>query len=171
METKQCKKCQRDLDLNSFRIRRINNYEWCEKTCRECERLKAKEYRNQPDYYSHRKEYRLSKAGNIKFHVQERLSQWKSKTINSDLDSNYLIELYNNQNGLCYYTGEVLSVGQSRGHAMKDSISLDRLIPEKGYVQGNVVWCSYLSNTMKQDLTESDFYSYIRNILLIKDGK
>jgi hypothetical protein len=35
-------------------------------------------------------------------------------------------------------------------------------------VQGNVAWCSYLANTMKQNMTEQEFYDYMKNILQYK---
>lgn len=46
-----------------------------------------------------------------------------------------------------------------------DGISLDKLTPELGYVEGNVVFCAFRVNTMKGPLTEAEFYKSMRAIL------
>ena len=48
-------------------------------------------------------------------------------------------------------------------------MSLDRLSPKKGYIEGNVVWCMFLINTCKNMLTEKEFYNMCRDILRNKD--
>lgn len=39
-----------------------------------------------------------------------------------------------------------------------DSPSLDRIVPELGYVPGNVVWISMQANRVKQDATVDELY-------------
>jgi len=51
------------------------------------------------------------------------------------------------------------------GKPLPNSLSLDRLIPSEGYIQGNVVWCSYFINTMKGNLSEREFYDLMNTIL------
>jgi len=46
-----------------------------------------------------------------------------------------------------------LPLEQSRGEAAPCSPSLDRIIPELGYVPGNVCVISYRANTLKRDAT------------------
>ena len=38
------------------------------------------------------------------------------------------------------------------------SPSLDRIIPSKGYMKGNVVWISMKANSIKQDATASEIH-------------
>ena len=52
----------------------------------------------------------------------------------------FLIRLWESQKGICFYTGEVLSL--DRGRSKWNSASLDRIDPSQGYVIGNVVWTS-----------------------------
>lgn len=50
---------------------------------------------------------------------------------------------------------------QRIGHGAKTSESptLDRVIPELGYVEGNVVWISDLANRIKSNATEKELYA------------
>jgi len=48
-----------------------------------------------------------------------------------------------------------------------DGLSLDRLEPEKGYIEGNVVFCKCSINTMKGPLTETGFYQRMQQILQV----
>lgn len=57
------------------------------------------------------------------------------------------------QEGRCFYTDALLSREMGRGKAMDDSWSIDRVVPEKGYVFTNVVICSNKANRIKNDMT------------------
>jgi hypothetical protein len=46
-----------------------------------------------------------------------------------------------------------------KGYTNPNSPSLDRVIPEYGYVQGNMVFISHLANKIKQDATEKELYA------------
>ncbi len=100
--------------------------------------------------------------------ICNKITSWRKKEGPvSNLTTNYLIELFESQQGRCYYTNEELEI--SGGKVRANTASLDRLDPDKGYVEGNVAWCSFFSNTMKGGLTEQEFYDFIRNILKNKD--
>lgn len=121
---------------------------------------------NYETVYAKKKEVRVERKNDIKFHVQEKISTWrKASVVPSDLTVDYLIELYNKQDGYCHYSGDKMVFGWVDGKIHVNSLSLDKLEPSKGYVQGNVVWCSYLCNTMKQNMSELEFYSFISKIL------
>ena len=55
-----------------------------------------------------------------------------------------------------------------KGKVKDNTASLDRLTPENGYRKGNVVWCSFLLNTMKRKMTEDEFYELLKQILSYK---
>jgi hypothetical protein len=137
-------------------------------TCQSCEARLAKEYMaaNKGKRSEAKKKHREKFYGTIKYHVQEKISTWrKASCVHSDLTVDYLIELYNRQDGYCYYSGEKMVFGWVDGKVHHNSLSLDKLDPAKGYVQDNVVWCTYLVNTMKQDMTDQEFYVYMNKIL------
>lgn len=45
------------------------------------------------------------------------------------------------------------------GSPADDSPSLDRIIPERGYVRGNVAWICNRANTIKSTATEKELYA------------
>lgn len=116
--------------------------------------------------YTKKKAVRIERKNDIRFHVQEKIATWrKASVVPSNLTVDYLVELYNKQEGRCHYSGEKMVFGWVAGKVHANSLSLDKLEPDKGYVRGNVVWCSYLCNTMKQNMSELEFYSFISKIL------
>ena len=72
-----------------------------------------------------------------------------------NLKADHLLDLYKTQKGRCFYTDRRIIPGiehQNKRH----TISLDRIIPHKGYVKGNVVLCSGQANLIKNDQTLAD---------------
>lgn len=140
--------------------------------CIGCSKQKFNSYieENHDLVYSKKKENHKIHKNNIRFHVQNKIATWrKASIILSDLTVDYLVQLYEQQDGYCYYSNEKMIFGWVDGKVHHNSLSLDKLDPNRGYIQGNVVWCSYLVNTMKQNMSESQFYTYLQNILRNKN--
>jgi len=64
----------------------------------------------------------------------------------------YVESLWHRQKGLCFYTDVPLVVQSGRG-SCRESLSFDKIVPQFGYVSGNVVLCTRKANAVKQDLT------------------
>ena len=176
MENKICNKCNQDLPIDSFRLRESNYQTKSEKRtfsfyvghCRECERQTSLDHarNNKSSRKARRDIYWQTARYDIKKHISYRLAVWKKKTPEVfNLTTDYLYDLYNQQNGNCFYTNRKMIVGGKHGESYKDFLSLDRLFPEKGYVKGNVVWCTYFINTMKGQLTYNEFHLLIKDII------
>jgi len=80
-----------------------------------------------------------------------------------NLNYDDLIGAWNKQNGKCYYTKVPLNLNlqvkkRNRPHEMFPSI--DRQIPSLGYTKGNVVWCVYKINRMKDTMSHEDFVKF-----------
>jgi len=115
--------------------------------------------------------------GNFKVYLTAKFNSYKhsakEKNVPFNLSIKYLVNLFDMQKRLCYYTGKPLIIRSNRGLGEKCitlpdchyQASLDRLIPREGYVEGNVVWCGWLINTCKNLLTESEFYD-ICNVIV-----
>jgi hypothetical protein len=77
------------------------------------------------------------------------LPRWRD----GDLTPNDIINQYNKQNGLCFYTGEKLELQADS----PKTISVDRIDSSISYTKGNIVLCCHIINTMKTDSSVSDF--------------
>lgn len=136
--------------------------------CIACSKSTYKEYRlENSDLVNSKKRDRYQT--DLRYRIQSRIATYrKNSCVPSDLTIDYLISLYEQQDGYCYYTGSKMVLGWVNDKIHPNTMSLDKKDPSKGYVQGNVVWCSYLANTMKRHMTEQEFYAYMKNILKYK---
>jgi hypothetical protein len=84
---------------------------------------------------------------------QQKLSvHANTKDILFNLPKDYLFELWQKQQGICFYTDEEIELLLGQG-LRRNSPSIDKLIPQRGYTVGNVVICTHRANSVKQDLT------------------
>lgn len=73
-----------------------------------------------------------------------------------NLTLEYIQELLEKQDYKCYYTKTSLKIGSKLTNP-----TLDRVDSSKGYLQGNVVICTEIANTMKNDLSMEEFKNQI----------
>ena len=145
---KPCKKCRSKKNLEKF-----NN-----KTDEEKKEIRRKSYLNS----------KTSKQPYTKFHP------WASKAMSgirkrvlidsrfnkgSEINANYLRNLYNSQNGLCYYTGIKMDLDSKMYKP-----SPDRIDSSIGYIDGNIVLCCTAVNYMKNSSSEEDTFNFIEAI-------
>lgn len=106
------------------------------------------------DLKEHNKSYDIlrksTKLGHIKRLYQNIKSRAKKHNLPFDLTLEYLESIAPNK---CPVFNVKLCWGESTKTAKKNSPSLDRIDPKKGYVKNNVCWISQLANKMKQDAT------------------
>lgn len=170
---KFCNGCEITLSIEQFSYKTYTSkttgekYKRYRSQCKICNANETRAYKqSNTNLVAEKKRQRNERLKNdIRHHAQEKIAYYKKKSnIPSDLTVDYLVNLYQQQKGLCYFSNIKMIFGYVNGKIHHNSISLDKLNPLKGYVQGNVVWCSYLTNTMKQTLTEDEFYQMIVNI-------
>lgn len=86
------------------------------------------------------------------------------RTLNDSLDIFYLFDLLKQTNGVCSITGVNLDLNFSKAYSLYIP-SIDKIIPSKGYIRGNVQFISYGANLMKgaYSTTEEtrDFYKKV----------
>ena len=101
--------------------------------------------------------------------IRNRKRYKPEKVGETDLTLEYLIELFNKQNGLCAYTGVKLVLPSYKNYKLTSSnhkASLDRIDSTKSYIIGNVQFVSYTMNNLKSSMNEFDlkeFFKIIKN--------
>ena len=94
--------------------------------------------------------YHRFKVKSIKVNAHYRA---KKKGYKSDLTIDYLVDIFP-KDFLCPALGIKMEWGNRE--EIHSSPSLDRIIPSKGYMKGNVVWISTRANAIKQDATPKE---------------
>ncbi len=83
---------------------------------------------------------------NVRVHAQKRAT---TGDVPFDITTSYIESIYP-EDGKCPVFGFVMEFGG--GYSDRDtSPSLDRILPELGYVPGNLRWISNRANTLKRD--------------------
>jgi hypothetical protein len=101
------------------------------------------------------REYRTTKRGHLASMLGNAKTRAKNQKVDFDLDLNFLESIAINE---CPVFKTPFVWGQSQGaHPYRPS--LDRIIPELGYVRHNVIFISLKANTIKQEVTEKELYA------------
>lgn len=152
---KQCTKCKIWKKLNEFsdETRFLSGKS---SSCIDCERIRGWE-----------KKKRLG-SKNIESYISMNMYSFKRNAKNSNvrfnLEKDYLINLFRAQKGKCSISKVKLTHLIGKGIQI-NNVSLDRIIPKKGYVKGNVRWVCFIINTMRQDMDDNTFKKFCKNIL------
>lgn len=184
------------VKLSAFEIRTLNRYTYHPLNQRMCSKCLVV-YQGIPENF-HIKKYYLDKTPGYNVwckecfntHNQERTARYRAdpaKFIKArlsgfkcraselgvpyNLSAEALIAQWEQQKGQCFYTAQPIAFNNIRqaGKAPHYMMaSLDRMDPTQGYVIGNVVWCSYVINRMKNDLTYDEFLKMCELILNVR---
>jgi len=138
-KTKRCSRCKKILSLDNFSKKHNKNWKGLSPACKKCENLRMKN-----NYIKDPTPQILSNAR----------IRAKQKNIPFAIDAKYLKSIYPKDN-VC----PILNIPFQLGYKNKNkkntdfSPSLDRIIPEKGYVKGNLIFVCNIANRVKSDST------------------
>lgn len=137
-----CRDCKLEQFIENFRFLKRDGKFKQTTYCHQCASKLVTDYVNSSD----------------KIYVSVRYNQTKTsakrKNIPFTITKQQFIDQYNSQNGLCFYTDKLMLMQVGKGVKNRsDSFSVDKIIPEKGYVLGNVVFCANKINSCKNDLS------------------
>ena len=155
---KICSFCKKKLSIEKFRTVSRKNWRGQYPQCKICESSLMKvKYKKNPI---------PQMLSNAKIRA-------KQKGVDFNLTSQYLKKIFPKDNK-CPITGLNFEFGYINKEKINknNSPSLDRIIPNKGYIIGNVMIISDLMNRMKQDSTYEDIeklYNFYKKI--IKNNK
>ena len=100
--------------------------------------------------------YTKTKKGHVTRYFVRAKKRAADKNIPFDLDLVYLNSIATD---VCPVFGTEFVWGRQQGPRHRYTPSLDRVIPELGYVKGNVVFISMWANMIKADATEKELYA------------
>lgn len=74
----------------------------------------------------------------------------------------HLENLWLTQNQKCYYTGIEMNINGYKKNPL--AMTVDRIVPSKGYIEGNIALCCNMVNKMKQDLSLDELVNWCKLI-------
>lgn len=145
----KCSKCNEIRPLTEFIInRRDKKYEYRFSYCSSCRRIQLNNNLNKSIEAVLRNKWNRLRL------------KCRDNSIPLDFDDKYLVLLYKEQKGLCFYTKKEMFYKYGEG-LNRMAISIDKIIPELGYIKGNTVLCTQKANTIKSDLTMEEIKSWL----------
>lgn len=137
-----CPTCEKVLLLEEFKTR------ICQRCVRKTENARYRMNRNNPT---------IETVAKQKLKSSKDRANKKGILFNLSLDD--VLEIYTQQRGLCYYSGEPLSLEPG-----KYMLSIDRIDSAKGYSKENCALCLFKINIMKSDLDIPSFIELCKKV-------
>lgn len=142
----KCKRCKVEKNLND-----TGRCQGCDDYCKnyylnnrqqEIDRAKRIQNKDRKKTNAYKKE--LNRKNPLSIILQHAKARAKKKDIPFDLTIGDIVVPE-----CCPVLGLRLAV--NKGHAKEDSMTIDRIVPELGYVKGNVAIISFKANTIKNN--------------------
>ena len=156
---KQCNKCgEIKTEDNFYKSQRGSK-------CKECILIESRKYKRkkrlEPEL--RKKESILQKERRVRLWQNTLIHDSKYRKLENTLTVDDINEMYNNQDGLCYWFKIPLIPSEHKKHPQQPS--LDRLDRNKGYTKDNVILCCYSANIGRN---ENDLYTWVEFLKLLK---
>lgn len=179
-----CSWCGQDKPITSFRYKIFSPEELAkcktkkrrrrDRFCLECEPLYNRSPKRMQYAIDYNRKLRENTGERGRYHILMKIlvgvrKRCRTHSLPYDLSTDYLMSLWDSQNGCCYYTGVPLSWGVTTHQP--DSASVDRLEPDRGYVRGNVALCTLKMNVTKSNRTEEELYQLCQLVLDINSSR
>lgn len=154
--TRKCKVCLRILNIEDFEKRHDKKGDFTRKVCRTCHQEKRlSNFSNSPE--------------NFLRNLHTQLKSSRKDTHAWEIDYDYILQIWNNQNGKCALSGLDLMYHKGSGPTWFN-VSIDRKNSNKDYVVGNIQLVCSAVNMMKQSMNDVDFIWWCKTITTYKEN-
>jgi hypothetical protein len=155
---KKCNKCDVLKLENEFYITSRTS------TCKECHLEITREYKRKKREDSNYREIEgvKQKERRVRLWQNTLIHDCKGRKYDINIDVDYINELFEKQNGKCYWFGVDLIPTEQKKHPQQPS--LDRLDTTKGYIKGNVVLSCYSANIGRNETNVSVWMDFLNKI-------
>lgn len=122
--------------------------------------------RKNPEINSAKIKYNLLYQQKNPFAYRMRAAQRRANAVGMvfDIDEEFLRELFDKQDGKCYYSGIPFQMDADT-KARRYGLSIDRVDSSKGYTKDNVVLATSIINSMKNDLSVTEFMTVVQRLV------
>lgn len=179
MIIKKCTKCGEERPIQDF----YKQGDGTRPDCKFCSRHRVREYTQNEEYKQKARDRMKKWYANNKDRAKENSNKWRNETyrgyfnkkltttrtnakkkgIECSVGAEYLESLYKSQGGVCALTGRKLVIGPS--HMEKDALSLDRVDPAMGYVEGNIRLVTFQANSARGVWGDDALVEFCKDVL------
>jgi hypothetical protein len=111
---------------------------------------------------------KLDDLSPFRFFIKCMKNDGRKHRYNTEVTPEYLKEVWNNQNGICPYTGWKLELPHGSMGWKSDlhprRASVDRIDCSKGYIKDNVQFVSIIANYAKNSMTDTDLIEFCKAV-------
>jgi hypothetical protein len=108
------------------------------------------------------------KHSSYKNYISTLLNHSSKRKKDYNIDIQYLLNIYELQNGLCNISGVEMTYKHG---SVSTNISIDRIDSDKGYIKGNIQLVCYIVNIMKNKFSVNDFLYFCNTIITFNNKK
>jgi len=180
MSLRTCSKCNQEKLLEYFSKKGLGKTNFKaympapsmmderKKTCKVCDAAYAREFRKANKNYRGSgitKKYPISERLTVSA-IGARLADARSRNqqgfafVDPELNRDWLYALFISQEGKCALSGVLLRI--EKKHPI--SLSLDQIVPSKGYIKGNLQWVAWAINRAKGDMSTDMFLDMCKKV-------
>ena len=122
-------------------------------------------------FSNRRKENRKKEERTLRQWIADSLRTLKYRSKEPcDLTIEYMIGLWEQQKGKCYYSELTLQSPHYGSGRSPNAASVDRIDPKRGYIQGNVVWSAWACNIGKWEMSVKEYIEICRAVVTHYDS-
>jgi len=173
---KKCGSCGELKPVSQF-YRRADGVDGYRSECKPCwyskndprsRECRDRKYREEPERYKRYRSVSYERArgdflGCIRLALHVRRRQCREKGIWFEITAEDVAEVYEEQGGRCFLTGRELLWGLAGRH--RDTLSIDRIEADDGYVRGNIRLVTYQANRARGELGDEELFEFCRTVL------
>ncbi len=111
-----------------------------------------------------KREYLKKRLSTVEGHCKDIVPKLKKRCDAVDVTWEFLVDLWNEQSGICAITGKPMDVIKGNGRN-PNSPSLDRIDNSEGYLKGNVRWVCDAANMMKGTLSDIELEEWCVSVV------
>ena len=159
-----CHDCGEYKDVKYFNKHKDMKIRECHATfCTSCRVKRRKEI--EP---TKKDDLKLIQTLTQRYHGAKERAIKQNAAFNLTLD--YLLSLWNEQNGICTLSGMQMTFERYKGR-IPTNVSVDRIDKDKGYIIGNVQLVCMACNQIKSDWSEETMYNICKKIVEQHENK
>lgn len=160
-----CLKCKKTKTLNDFYKNGCfsDGLPKYRATCKSCVLLASSK--------THKQTYKdkiIKKHSSYKNYISTLLNHSSKRKKDFNMDIQYLIDVYESQNGMCNISGVKMTYDYGK---KATNISIDRINNNIGYIKGNIQLTCYIANIMKNTFSITDFMDFCDKIVNYNKNK